>query len=473
MLGSYVSALDNRLGVYRGSGVGPDGASWSPYMLTDNAAAYSLSSGASDSTYLIDGSNRLYYVADRSGNSAVNGLIFPGVASNGGTLEAKNYALPDLDVQCEVASNTYAADEVLVERDNDASVARVFLFRITAAGLLRLLWWPTGASASQVAQNSTAAITTRVSAFGKIWARATLDTNNGAGGYDLKFWTSTDGATWSQLGDTIVGGSTTSLFTTSSIVSFGGGRTGGSPIQSNLLSGIVYRARAYATIDGSTPVFDVNFTTTAKLATSFTDTSANAAAGTVLQTSVSLPARIHGARDLYQHLAASMPTFSVSGGRNIATFDGGADFLKSASFSYANGNSNYHTISQVGWTSGDAICDGNTANTLRIAQTTSTPEISLSAGSVACANTGLAVGVRAVVSAIFNGASSRLGINLGTAATGNAGAGNANGFTLGARDDGAAPANITWSQSLLRSVADDTSVSARIINYFMRVGGIS
>jgi hypothetical protein len=43
------------------------------------------------------------------------------------------------------------------------------------------------------------------------WIRATLDVDNGAGGYDAKVFTSDDGETWTQRGSTVTGGSTTSI----------------------------------------------------------------------------------------------------------------------------------------------------------------------------------------------------------------------------------------------------------------------
>jgi len=151
-----------------------------------------------------------------------------------------------------------------------------------------------------------------------------------------------------------------------------------------------------------------------------------------------------------------------------AYFDGSNDYDKSPPFPLAQPVSVYFGGSQVSWTSGDAIMDGNTATTLRIAQTTATPELSLNAGSAACANTGLAVGTRGVLRAIFNGASSSLGVNLGTAVTGNAGTASPNGIAVGARDDGAAPANITESILIVRSVADAEPMQLRIARWIMQ-----
>lgn len=63
---------------------------------------------------------------------------------------------------------------------------------------------------------------------GAAWVRATLDVDNGAGGYEVKFYTSSDpidtdpaSVTWAQLGTTITGGATTSIQNTASPVTLG------------------------------------------------------------------------------------------------------------------------------------------------------------------------------------------------------------------------------------------------------------
>ena len=54
-------------------------------------------------------------------------------------------------------------------------------------------------------------------AFGQdIWLRITMDADNGLGGYEIKFYTGSNGSQWTQLGTTITGASPTSIFNSTS-----------------------------------------------------------------------------------------------------------------------------------------------------------------------------------------------------------------------------------------------------------------
>lgn len=86
-----------------------------------------------------------------------------------------------------------------------------------------------------------------------LWVRVTLDLDNGAGKYEVKFYTSLDGTVWSQLGTTITGAAATTLRPGSSAVEIGSRVNGTwSPCL-----GKVYRAQIYNGING-TCVLDVD-----------------------------------------------------------------------------------------------------------------------------------------------------------------------------------------------------------------------
>ena len=53
------------------------------------------------------------------------------------------------------------------------------------------------------------------------WVRVVHDVDNGAGGNDVKFYTSTDGIAWTQLGTTITTAGVTSIFPSTSRYSVG------------------------------------------------------------------------------------------------------------------------------------------------------------------------------------------------------------------------------------------------------------
>lgn len=78
--------------------------------------------------------------------------------------------------------------------------------------------WSTDGSAAQFVD-----CTAKLPDSGRISLKITMDVNNGAGGYDLKFFTSTTGidGTYTQLGSTITGLATTSFFASTANLELG------------------------------------------------------------------------------------------------------------------------------------------------------------------------------------------------------------------------------------------------------------
>ena len=457
------------------------GAPFDPYRLGNNAAAYSLSGSPANATYLYDGSNRLYYVADRSGNSEVNGLVLPGVATNYASTPnaAANQIAADIALvgKCSLAS--LAASQCIIGKW--ASGNQNYLFYSNSSGGLTMEYSTNGSS--NTIKNSTVTLASvGIAAFATWWLAVTQDVDNGAAGNDVKFWYSTNGTTWTQLGATVTTAGAITRFSSTSVVEIGSIRASLLP-----LTGIIERATIYNGIPtafggaGGTVAFDANFTIAAKFATSFTESSSNAATVTITQTAIALPARIHGARDLYQGLTASMPTFSVSGGYNIATFDGTADYLKSADFAGSTSASVYLTGSGVSWTDLRCLADftqGANAGLLQIRQNTTTPNIGfLNSGGTQANTTELALGVRGVISVVNTaGGVNSIRINQLAANAGVAVSNSFGGVTLFARWATSTAdrfANGTFSALLVRSVADNASNELRINRYFMRLGGIA
>lgn len=88
-----------------------------------------------------------------------------------------------------------------------ASGSQSFFLSVTAA-FLKLYWSTTGTDTVSVL--ATAAVPFTGTATG--WIRATLDVDNGASGNDVKFYTSNDGANWTQVGSTVTTSGVTSIF---------------------------------------------------------------------------------------------------------------------------------------------------------------------------------------------------------------------------------------------------------------------
>lgn len=113
---------------------------------------------------------------------------------------------------------------------------------------------------------STVAITTVYTAGDNIWIKVTLDVDNGASGNDVKFYTSTDGVTYTQLGTTVTTAGTTSIFAGTQDLWIGHNAITGS----HILTGKVFRVIVKDGIDGTT-VLDVDTSViTTGAATSFT-----------------------------------------------------------------------------------------------------------------------------------------------------------------------------------------------------------
>lgn len=136
-----------------------------------------------------------------------------------------------------------------------------------ADGLLRMRWSTDGTFAAVITATSTAAVTP--DGAGRIAVRATLDVNNGAGGWAVTFYTAPGGnlsGTWTQLGAAVTGTGVTSIF--NSTASVGVGTT-----LAIVVDAFVGRVHALQIRNGigGTVVANPQFTTATPGATSFVD----------------------------------------------------------------------------------------------------------------------------------------------------------------------------------------------------------
>lgn len=186
----------------------------------------------------------------------------------------------DIDLRVEAALDDWSPTGfmALVAKWTASGDQRSYQLRITTAGEIELVWSTDGTLANVVSENSTVGLGGVVSNGGRIWVRATLDVDNGASGYDVTFYHSTDGSTWTQLGAVVTGGATTSIHAGTAIVEVGSVNVG----TATLADGGVYNAQILSGIDGTTEL-DANFQDQLVGATSFTEASANAATVTINQ----------------------------------------------------------------------------------------------------------------------------------------------------------------------------------------------
>jgi hypothetical protein len=157
---------------------------------------------------------------------------------------------------------------------------------------------------------------------------------------------------------------------------------------------------------------------------------------------------------------ATGPTVSGS----VLAFDG-TQYLKTATFTLDQPVTPFLAFRQTGWTAGKFPLDGFGVFTGSISQAGSTPDIKLNAGSDVLFSGTPAVGTDLIASFVLNGASTRTQINRLAATTGNAGAGNPSGWTLGAAGNNTAPSQITvygfgYAASALTQAEVDQVVAA-------------
>jgi hypothetical protein len=131
-----------------------------------------------------------------------NYLHLPAVVGNFASTpdSAAVSVLGDIDIRrhlAPVAWSTGASNQDIAAKWDTGNLS--YLFRLNSNGTLRFI--TTADGTTSVNAQSTAAV--GFSAGSKGWIRVTRDVDNGAGGNTTRFFTSTDGVTWTQLGDAV------------------------------------------------------------------------------------------------------------------------------------------------------------------------------------------------------------------------------------------------------------------------------
>jgi hypothetical protein len=131
----------------------------------------------------------------------------------------------DLDIAAKIAADdwTPAADSYIISKYTVTGNQRSYALVLTTTGNLALQFSNDGTAA--ISKNSTANLSALASGAVK-WVRATLDVDNGASGYDVKFYTSDDGVTWTQLGSTVTTATATSVYASTAVLEIGSRNAG-------------------------------------------------------------------------------------------------------------------------------------------------------------------------------------------------------------------------------------------------------
>lgn len=181
-------------------------------------------------------------------------LYLPGAAGNYASVPdaVALDIVGDIDVRAAVALSVWtpAVASAVLSKWTGTGDQRSWNFRVEATtGLLRFQWSPDGTAGGVISADSTAAPT--VSNRGLLLIRATLDADNGAAGNTVTFYTKPStarnalaelrsGAGWTQLGDPVVTGTATSIFSSSAGVNFGAINAGATnPLAALVLGGVV------------------------------------------------------------------------------------------------------------------------------------------------------------------------------------------------------------------------------------------
>ena len=322
-----------------------------PQQMPNLAAWYDVSDLGS---MVVDGSNRVSLLSDKSGNSAVNVLALNGVVGNYASAPDSAALNPagDFAGWLDLASFDYtpAALQRLMVHGGGAG-DRAFFFSVNTNGTLFL----------QVSYNGTALLdftstaATGVSNFERKKIGFEVDVDNGAAGTSVNFYTADSGGAWVKLGSTVTVAGTGTLFNATTAFTIGAGSTGG-----DVFAGLVYRATFLTgTLSGGSAILDADFTLQSKLATSFTESSVNAATVTINSTGAT-GARISGTRDLYQGTAANQPvlvtalpqstvyTSNFSAGADSWTSDAPASKVITGNVDGINGQDDWLSVARAG-----------------------------------------------------------------------------------------------------------------------------
>lgn len=299
----------------------------------------------------------------------------------------------DIDIRLDAALNSWVALNGLLGK---LDLPGQFAYRFWINGVPNLMVSSDG-SANKTATSS-AAVSFSDGVRG--WVRATYEVASG----DVKFYTSLDGSAWTQLG-------------TTQSVAAGNIFDGTDPLYVGdivynawPLLGKIYRAQIYSGINGTLAV-DFNPSTFAETSTNGATAVASTGETWTLISTGAKPAQIVKSAQLL--------------------LDGTNHYMRTAGFTLNQPETIYIVGKALSWTIGKNWIDGVNNGGGIIRQNTATPGVGLYAGSIACTNNDLAIGTTGILTAVFNGASSSMTVNAGTPVTGDAGAGNMGGITLG------------------------------------------
>jgi len=165
---------------------------------------------------------------------------------------------------------------------------------------------------------------------------------------------------------------------------------------------------------------------------------------------------------LLQATGTKQPAYD---GSAIITFDGVDDFMKCTAFTLNQPEQVMILMNFITASANKYFFDGNEGDSGECQYANPATTIAIFAGG-AVSLASPSTGSYTVLTGVFNGASSSLALGNGTPATGNAGASNMSGFTIGSRATGGNPSNIAVKEIIVRNV-DDATIRAADLAYLL------
>jgi hypothetical protein len=186
---------------------------------------------------------------------------------------------------------------------------------------------------------------------------------------------------------------------------------------------------------------------------------------------------------LTQATGANQPAYSATGGSNgtaMVTFDGSNDTMSTAGFTLAQPNTYYLLAKQISWVLGGTFLDGvlPAANNNVVFQVGApgagaSPDITFFSGT-RIGPIDPSLGQWCVITAVANGASSEIRLNMAASIAADAGNAFANpgGITIGSRATPSDWGNVAFTEFLCYTAAHNTATQDLIIRYLMRRAGL-
>jgi lysophospholipase L1-like esterase len=145
--------------------------------------------------------------------------------------------------------------QTFISRYGTSTGTYAYQFFVSAGGTPTLAWSPDGTTI--LTATGGAAAWAGFENGARKHVRVTLDCNNDAGGYEVKFYTSDNGITWTQTGTTTTGGSTTTVYSPNQNIQMGSrGNAAGSDSAGNQqgMFGKIYSAYVSDAINGASKI---------------------------------------------------------------------------------------------------------------------------------------------------------------------------------------------------------------------------